>query len=116
MASIRKARMRATALRAKHGVDQLPIDVEKLAEAEGVEVDRADFGEEISGVLVKDGERAMIGINARDASTRQRFTIAHELGHHLLHSSRELFVDRDYVIHFRDEKSAGGYDPMEVEA
>ncbi len=116
MVNMRKAQTRAKALREKHGATAVPVDVARLAELEGVEVDRTDFGDEISGVLVKHGDRATIGVNARHAAARQRFTIAHELGHYLLHGGRELFVDRDYIVHFRDENSSTGYDPIEVEA
>ena len=116
MASMRRAQSRAKALLEKHGFNDLPVDVARLAKLEGVEVDRADFGDEISGVLMKDGDRAIIGVNARHAPTRQRFTIAHELGHFMLHTSRDLFVDKDYIVHFRDETSSAGVDPIEVEA
>src|SRR5436190_2035174 len=116
MAKATRVQARAKALREKHDVTAVPVDVARLAELEGVDVDRADFGDEISGLLVKHGDRATIGVNARHAAARQRFTIAHELGHYLLHSSRELFVDKDYIVHFRDENSSTGYDPIEVEA
>ncbi len=116
MANVRRAQARAKSLRAKHRMTDLPVDVARLAKLESVEVEHVDFGDEISGVLVKDGDRAVIGVNARQALARQRFTIAHELGHYFLHSSRELFVDKDYVVHFRDENSSTGYDPIEVEA
>ena len=116
MANPRRAQTRASVLRVKHGVTAIPVDVERLAKLEGVEVDRVDFGDEISGVLVKHGDQATIGVNARHALSRQRFTIAHELGHYLLHSSRELFVDKNYVVHFRDQNSSTGSDPIEVEA
>ena len=116
MANMRRAQSRAKSLLAKHGFTDLPVDVAGLAKLEGVEVDQADFGDEISGVLMKDGDRAIIGVNARHAPTRQRFTIAHELGHFLLHTSRDLFVDKDYIVHFRDETSSTGVDPIEVEA
>jgi Zn-dependent peptidase ImmA (M78 family) len=116
MANVRKAQMRAKALREKHGITAVPVDVARLAELEGVQIDRTDFGHEVSGLLVKHGDRATIGVNARHAAGRQRFTIAHELGHFLLHSNRELFVDKDYVVHFRDENSSTGCDPVEVEA
>jgi len=116
VANMRRAQSRAKSLLAKHGFTDLPVDVAGLAKLEGVEVDQADFGDEISGVLMKDGDRAIIGVNARHAPTRQRFTIAHELGHFLLHTSRDLFVDKDYIVHFRDETSSTGVDPIEVEA
>ena len=116
MTNMRRAQSRAKSLLAKHGCTDLPVDVAVLAKLEGVEVDQADFGDEISGVLMKDGDRAIIGVNARHAPTRQRFTIAHELGHFMLHTSRDLFVDKDYIVHFRDETSSTGVDPIEVEA
>lgn len=116
MPNFRKAHLRARALRQKHGLIELPVDVQRLAHLEGVMVDPTDFGDEISGVLVKSHGHAVIGVNGRDAATRQRFTIAHELGHYLLHSDRDLFVDKDYIVHHRDAISSTGYDPLEVEA
>ncbi len=114
--STRRAQMRAKAILTKHGIDELPVDAARLAKLEGVEVDFADFGEDVSGVLIKEGGRAVIGVNGRDATTRQRFTIAHELGHYLLHEGRDLFVDKDFVVHFRDQNSSTGHDPVEIEA
>jgi Zn-dependent peptidase ImmA (M78 family) len=37
---------------------------------------------------------------------RQRFTIAHELGHYQLHlhSANEIFVDKDFIVKYRSEK------------
>jgi len=87
-----------------------------LAELEGIQVDCTDLGHEVSGLLLKREEGAVIGVNGRDPPTRQRFTIAHELGHHVLHGNRELFVDKNYIVHFRDGNSSGGVDPLEVEA
>lgn len=111
MPDLRRARQRAITLRLRYGAADLPVDVRRLAKLEGIQVDRTDFGDEISGVLIKDGGRAIIGINGRDAPTRQRFTIAHELGHFLLHADRGLDV-----VHRRDGNSSTGHDPLEVEA
>lgn len=116
MPDFRKAQLRAKQILTRHAVTDIPVDIEQLARLEGVQVERADFGDEISGVLVKDRDRAIIGVNGRHAYTRQRFTIAHELGHHLLHARRELFVDKDFIVHFRDANSSKGYDPLEIEA
>ena len=38
-----------------------------------------------SGVLVVEGGRGVIGYNAMHSSVRQRFTMAHEIGHYVLH-------------------------------
>lgn len=66
----------------KAGCTMLPIDVEKVAEAMELEVVPFAFHNKISGLLKK--EEAVIGVNEMHHPLRQRFTIAHELGHFLL--------------------------------
>ena len=56
----------------------------------------------------------MIGVNATHPKTRQRFTMAHELGHLLLHEDRKMIVDSH--IYRRDEISSMGTEAEEVEA
>ncbi|HTU78400.1 MAG TPA: ImmA/IrrE family metallo-endopeptidase [Solirubrobacteraceae bacterium] len=45
------------------------------------------------------GDGAVIGINADHPETRQRFTMAHELGHYLLrhHERAEAYEDRFHL-------------------
>jgi Zn-dependent peptidase ImmA (M78 family) len=66
-----------------------PVDVEGLARALGLEVTYSFLDPKISGALENDKkrDRFRISVNANDPSTRQRFTIAHELGHYMLHRS-----------------------------
>lgn len=68
-----------------------PIPVKEIAEDNGVNVVFADFGalsEKVSGYC--DFEARKIVVNQADGLGRKMFTIAHELGHWLLH--RELFL------------------------
>lgn len=44
-------------------------------------------------MLYRDGKQVIIGVNERDGATRQRFTIAHELGHLKLHRGRPMLLD-----------------------
>lgn len=70
-----------------------------------------------SGVLVVENGRGLIGYNASHSTVRQRFTIAHEIGHYVLHvKSRQqrLFVDKS--VFKRDDDSSTGNDAEEVEA
>lgn len=95
---------------------EIPVDVEKIAESHNVSVVRQDLENSVSGVLVIKGERGVIGVNANHHPNRQRFTIAHELGHYLLHpEASEVFVDRSPVF-FRDGNSAEGVDQQEMDA
>ena len=76
-----------------------PVDVSGLAEHLGVEVNYVLLEPTISGELVREGDSYAININARDASTRQRFTLAHELGHYIYHRDligKGLDDDRAY--------------------
>ncbi len=76
-------RERARALLASVGLDAPPVDVEKVAESLGFLVTRFPFPEGTSGATVIDGTARTIGVNERHYPTRQRFTIAHELGHYV---------------------------------
>lgn len=70
-----------------------------------------------SGVLVVEGGRGVIGYNAMHSSVRQRFTMAHEIGHYVLHvkdKQPHLFIDRS--VYRRDDESSTGSDHQEVEA
>lgn len=65
-----------------------PVKVGELAKALGLEVMRAPLPPKISG-LIKPSETAPSGfeikVNKYEVPERQRFTIAHEISHYLLH-------------------------------
>ena len=62
--------------------ENFPDAPEKLAELLGIEVRRCVF--EGDGWCLRHGARALIRINSQAPPLRQRFTLAHELGHLLL--------------------------------
>ena len=62
-----------------------PMDVQTLPAALGIGFKEAFLDPEISGMLEKNGNSFLITVNANDPATRQRFTLAHELGHYMLH-------------------------------
>jgi Zn-dependent peptidase ImmA (M78 family) len=65
-----------------------PTNVEAIIRALGVELDkRAPLDQGIAGELIHFGDGDYkITANADDHYYRQRFTLAHELGHYMLHS------------------------------
>jgi Zn-dependent peptidase ImmA (M78 family) len=81
----------------------------------GIEIRQEPFEGEISGVLYRDGQSSIIGVNSLHHRNRQRFTIAHEIGHFLLHEF-DVHVDRRYRIVLRDENSSLATDPSEIDA
>lgn len=101
----------------KHDVLLPPIPVKSIAENLGVRVKSYDLGDNVSGVLVVKQGIGTIGVNEKDPPVRKRFTIAHELGHYILHQKKsDLFIDKKYKVHFRDSKSTTGEYQNEREA
>ncbi|MEG4917677.1 ImmA/IrrE family metallo-endopeptidase [Microcoleus sp. B7-D4] len=105
----------------KNGEFQAPIPVEKLARemnAQVVQVETED--DDLSGFLFRDPAtgKSVIGVNKDHSKTRQRFTIAHEIGHLILHSFEDLHYDRKGSggIFKRSAESATGENRDEVEA
>lgn len=113
----RRADLAAARLLAEHGVIQPPVDVEALAMASGVAVVHRPFVDgDVSGMLFRGETKDIIGVNSSHSVQRQRFTIAHELGHRALHPGRELILDVPVRINFRDKTSSAATDREEIEA
>ena len=96
-------------------INSPPINLDYILEHFGLKLEQYDFGERGSGVLyIKKGE-GIIGINLNEKNERKRFTIAHELGHFLLHKKNkdQLFVE-EYI--YRDQDSESGEFKREREA
>lgn len=82
-----------------------PIPVEQVARRLGAQVTYEPFEGDISGMLFRDQDRAVIGVNSRHAATRQRFTVAHEIGHLVMHKGQPVFIDRFVRLNMRDGQS-----------
>jgi Zn-dependent peptidase ImmA (M78 family) len=72
-------------------------------------------GDDVSGMLYRRGATTVMVVNAHHHPHRQRFTIAHEIGHHRLHDS-DAYLDGNASLRFRDGTSATGTDREEREA
>ena len=111
--------VRAQRLLARHGIQSAPTPIDKIAKAMGAQVRYSPFDDDLSGMIyIKDGI-PIIGVNSLHHPHRQRFTIAHELGHLELHRemiTSEVHVDKDFPVLMRDPKSARGTEKVEIEA
>jgi Zn-dependent peptidase ImmA (M78 family) len=77
-------------------VRQAPVDVRQLAELCGALVLPRILPEPLSGLILEmDDEGAVIGVNSTHSRVRQRFSTAHELGHHLLRHADRFHLDVD---------------------
>jgi Zn-dependent peptidase ImmA (M78 family) len=107
----RKARL----LISKAGIENPPVHIEKIAMDCGVQVFKTTLPDEVSGVLERTAEgKNTILVNVEHVHQRQRFTIAHELGHFFLSDRTGVIIDR--AIYFRDSKSQQATDYDEIMA
>lgn len=65
--------------------NSVPVPIMSLPAQLGVKLNKAFLSQGISGMLEKQGSSFLVTVNATDPDTRQRFTLAHELGHYMLH-------------------------------
>lgn len=94
----------------KSGFLSPPVDVHAIAEYLGVDVIEEAMDDELSGYIEPRQSGWLIGVNAYHHENRQRFTIAHELGHFLLHKPSQRHVDVTFA------RRSGGKDKIESEA
>lgn len=97
-------------------VTEPPVPVEEIARLRGADLRYVPYKGDISGLLSREHGRVIIGINGSHSKRRQRFTIAHELGHLELHRDKELHIDRGFPVFRRDSRSSTATDPAEMEA
>lgn len=116
---IRHIEEKAEMLLKKNGFYKVGFDVEKLVNELDVELVKKDFGSgsDISGLLAVRSGKVVISVNKSENIKRQRFTIAHELGHFVLHSKEQpLFVDKTPKVMYRNNASTTGEILKEREA
>jgi Zn-dependent peptidase ImmA (M78 family) len=68
-----------------------PVDVKGLAFALGLKVHEAFLSDNTSGMIEPFADSYKITVNSNHSHTRKRFTVAHEIGHFILH--RHLIGD-----------------------
>ncbi|MCB9352506.1 MAG: ImmA/IrrE family metallo-endopeptidase [Lewinellaceae bacterium] len=102
------------------GIKKPQVDVNKVAKHLKMEIREENLGEDISALLVIRNGKAIIGIHNDHYPTRQRFSIAHEIGHYVLgHERQGMFIDKHehhFSIFYRNSLSSEGTDQQEIEA
>lgn len=112
----RKIEALVQALLSEARVTAAPVPVAKIAKAKGARIHVDALEGELSGFLYRDNDQTVIGVNTSHSPGRQNFTMAHELGHLLLHDQEQLRVDREFRVRLRDDVSSQGTDVGEREA
>ena len=93
-----------------------PVDVEDIADQMGIRIERTYLQDGIAGMIrVRPEETPTIYVQLDDSPARQRFTIAHELGHYVERTNQGqvefAFIDKrgmKYDLHeFYADEFAG---------
>jgi Zn-dependent peptidase ImmA (M78 family) len=118
--SVQFARQEAERLIGSLKIRAAPVDVAAVAAQLGLRVVRQHLGDDISGLLIRTSTGAQICVEESHAEVRRRFTIAHEIGHHVLRHQFEagahVHIDRGNYISQRGVRASEGVDPKEIEA
>jgi Zn-dependent peptidase ImmA (M78 family) len=109
----------------KHGVTAPPVPVEEIIRAEGFRLEFVDYPDDTSGESWRKDGVGYMEVNRRHHRNRQRFTMAHELGHLLMCHARHRSEDPSVLERApRGDQEEGqgetidfeAKDPVEVEA
>jgi Zn-dependent peptidase ImmA (M78 family) len=92
------------------GVVKTPVPLHRIATFLNAGIHQQTFEDMVSGVLLIQGTERHIMVNKAHHPNRQRFTIAHELGHLVLHhnSGDRLFIDTHLRAYQRRGSAASG--------
>jgi len=109
----------AKELREKAGVRSIPVSVEKIARFLGIEIRYVTLDDELSGMVFIKDKAVFVAVNALHHPNRQRFSIAHEIGHVVMHKSMlegKVHVDKGIKVLMRSGISSTGTVNEEVQA
>ncbi len=109
----------AKELREKAGVRSVPVSVEKIAKFLGVEIRYVSLDDELSGMVFIKDATVFVAVNALHHPNRQRFSIAHEIGHAVMHKSMlegKVHVDKGIKVLMRSGISSTGTVNEEIQA
>jgi Zn-dependent peptidase ImmA (M78 family) len=110
----RRAEDEAISLLNRSGIFEPPVNPVQIAHTIGVQVNFVNFSGDSEGVAgLYDPAQNAIYVNQGEAGVRQTFTIAHELGHKVLHE--EWAKSEAYKVLWRDP-TRQGKDRWEQEA
>ena len=106
-------------LRDRSGVKSIPIAVDKIAKFLGIEIRYSPLDDELSGMIFVKDNTTFIVVNALHHPNRQRFSIAHEIGHAVMHRHMldgKVHVDKGIKVLMRSAVSSTGTVNEEIQA
>lgn len=100
----------------EHNIQSVPVRLEEITKKNNIIIRKAPSNE-FSGLLFKrENGQSYIAISSNESPVRQRFTLAHELGHFFLHPQKNTFVEFRDNIEFKETKRGVSRSPKEIQA
>jgi len=90
--------------KSKGFVNKYTVDIEAIVKSHGLEIKLEELPSSVSGYLKKLDDKWVIGVNINHHIKRQRFTIAHEFAHYILHRQEGGYFED--TIFFRHENDS----------
>lgn len=76
-------------------ITEPPVNLLLIVEKEGLEYQEVDyFPDDVDALIIPIQNRIVAAVNKNQSPNRQRFSLAHELCHHLLHQDRSVLEER----------------------
>lgn len=113
--NIKRIKSIVDSILAQDDLRTVPVDLNKIARLANANVEIADLKPGLSGFAYQKNGMKFIGVSTADGTERQRFTLAHELGHLFLHKDDAMRYDQGLMM-LRNEHSSDGTDIKEIEA
>jgi Zn-dependent peptidase ImmA (M78 family) len=110
-------RQMARKILAESKVKSPPVDLLQILSTHGIGYEEVeDFPDTVDALMVEDGPKVYAAVNARQHPHRQRFSLAHELGHYFMHRDgmpeEPITIDNPPM----DDIGAATKSPAEIEA
>jgi len=102
------------------GITDPPVDLQVVIKKCGLAYDEVDyFEDDVAAIIIPMEGRVVAVVNQKTSLTRRRFSLAHELCHHLFHKDRSALQDIttiDSPPEYSEYDEVGKKDPFETEA
>lgn len=114
----KRAKETARRVLSENFVTAAPVRIDDIATNYGLKVMYGELPPDlgnVAGYIMVSGDDAIILVDGEEKPTRQNFTIAHELGHYLMHKDK-LISQPSIGILERRPLGVHNNDPVEIEA
>lgn len=95
-------------------ITKYPVDIKSLIKKTGLSLVEMELPGDVSGILEVDKTEYTVYVHEKHHEHRKRFTMAHELGHFLIHHPKSTHIDRKSF--FRSPSSSEALNYEEIEA